>query len=119
MRTLYWTTRCDSCNDTSTMVANNMRHSGLRYEDPLVPTGWVRDGDRDICHECQLKAVIKRMEPECACEKDPYAHYHHEGHTGTLTTSEARIHAKAYHNFHGPNAWLEPPVTKHKDIGNI
>lgn len=57
MRTLHWTIRCDSCPTTSTMVADSA-------EDPLVLTGWVRDGDRDICHECQLKAVTKRMEPE-------------------------------------------------------
>lgn len=55
MRTLncHWTIDCDTCDYTSKVVADN-------YEDPIVLPGWVRDGDRDTCHECQLKADLIR-----------------------------------------------------------
>lgn len=63
MRTLHWTIRCDSCPTTSTMVADSSEDP-LVLTSPLIETAWVRDGAVDICHKCQLKAVVKRMEPD-------------------------------------------------------
>ena len=64
----------------------------------------AREG-RVQARDYQPREVLR----SCACDKDPYAHYHHEGFTGALTPEEARQHADHYHAFHGANAWLETP----------
>lgn len=40
------------------------------------------------------------MKRRCKCYKNPRYHYDDEGHRGWLTDFDARLHARAYHEWH-------------------